>query len=44
MKTILINGEGVQVSIETYQRIVKIAKSEKLTFSDAVIFLLQKVI
>lgn len=44
MKTILINGESVKVSIETYKRIEKTASEKDITFSEAISFLLEKVI
>lgn len=44
MRTIHINGKKVNISAETFRRIGKIAEERKITFSDAVVFCLQKVI
>lgn len=44
MKTIIINGTHVQVSPETYMRILKIALERSLPFSAAIAFCLQKII
>lgn len=44
MKTIVINGNAVEVSIETAKRIEHIASEKKIPLSEAIILCLQKVI
>lgn len=44
MKTILINGTRVRVSIETFKRIEKIAQEKNIPFPVAVSYCLEKVI
>ena len=44
MKTILINSKAVKITTETYRRIEKIAHRKKLSFYEAVVFCLEKVI
>ena len=44
MKTIRINGESVRVTVETFRRIARFAKSKKVSISKAVELCLQRVI
>lgn len=44
MQTIEINGNAVQVSLETAKRIEHIASEKKITLSEAIVLCLQKVI
>lgn len=43
MKTIRINNEVIKVSLKTFKRIEKIASEKNLSFSEAVLFLLEQV-
>lgn len=44
MKTIKINGEAVRVTVETYRRIARFARSKKVSIGKAVELCLQRVI
>ena len=44
MATITINGHKIKISRETYRRIFRFAAERKIKISQAVFFLLQKVI
>lgn len=44
MKTIIINGNTVKVSVETAKRIEHIASEKKIPLSEAIILCLEKVI
>lgn len=44
MKTILINGTEVRISVETFKRIEKIATEKKIPVNEAISFCLEKVI
>ena len=43
MKTIRINDEEIKISHKTYKRIEQIASENKMSFSEAISFLLSKV-
>ncbi len=43
-KTIVINGSKVKIPVETFKRIMRLAKGRKIAPSAAIIFCLEKVI
>ena len=44
MKTIIINGKAIEVSVETAKRIEHVAEERKIPFTEAINFCLEKVI